>query len=133
MALVGIILSAGIMSIVSAYLLFKIKESENNNSMNNALQIMFFFMVLANFIIMGSAGYESRNDCSYLLTNSTVSANVTTNEYGFICTERVTGSASWVYRLPVWLSYASAMYLVVYLLMLVVNIIKGFNKGGEYD
>lgn len=129
--MIGIILSAGIMALVSAYLLFKVREANSENDLGNSLQIMFFFMVLASFIIMGSAGYEARNDCDYVLSNSTVVANTTFNEYEFLCTERITGGASWVYRLPIFLAGASALYLVVWLLMLIFRIIKHFMGGSD--
>jgi len=135
MALIGLIISAGVMASISAYMLFKVKEnneSNDNNMMSAGLQVLFFFMVLSSFVLMGSAAFESRNDCEYLLTNvTTVNSNLTQNSYSYECTERITGAASWIYRLPVWLSLASALYLVVYLLQLIVSVIKFFNKGGE--
>ena len=134
MTLLGIIISAGVMASISAYMMFKLKETstDKEDKITDSLQILFFFMVLASFVLMGSAGYESRNDCDYLLANTTVvNANVTVNAFDYVCTSRIEGAASWIYRLPVWLSYASAGYLVVYLLMLIKSVVKFFNKGGE--
>lgn len=123
------------MSAISAYMLFKIREGGEDNPMNNGLQVLFFFMVLANFIIMGGVGYESRLDCNYLLVNETaVNASLITNSYEYICTERAGGSASWIYQLPVWLAGASALYLVLWLLLLVVSLLKQtFGSGGERE
>ena len=134
MSLTGIIISAGVMASISAYMLFKVGENKAGDDYNlsSGLQALFFFMVLANFVLMGSAGYESRNDCDYLLMNSTIDANVTSNVYDYVCTERIPNSSSWVYRLPVWLTYISAGYIVVYLLMLIGMIWKKSRNGGKH-
>lgn len=129
--MIGIIVSAGIMAGVSAYLMFKVKDS----NLGSALQPLFFFMILASFLIMGSAGFESRNDCDFLLSNYTVSGNTTTNNYTYTCEERAGAAGSWSYRLPLWFGYLSAMYMVIYFLMMIWNLYKnnkgGFNRGFE--
>ena len=119
---------------ISAYMLFKLRDLDDNNGFNIAtsLQALFFFMIVANFILLGSAGYEMRNDCDYVLTNSTVAANVTTNNFDFVCTERISNSARWMYKLPIWLAYFASGYVVIYLFNLIVTILKGFFKGGNH-
>jgi hypothetical protein len=113
--LIGIIVSAGIIAAVSAYLMFKVKDS----TMGSSMQALFFFMIIASFIVMGSAGYESRLQCDYVLSNSTVVGNVTNNNYALQCTERASAAGSWVYRLPLWFGYISAGYIIIYFLVLI--------------
>ena len=129
--MLAIIVGSGIMAAISAYLMFKVKDS----NLGSALQPLFFFMILASFIIMGSAGFEARNDCAYLLINETVNGSLTTNSYSYTCTERAAAAGSWTYRLPLWFGYLSAAYMVIYFLMMIYNIYKnnkgGFNRGFE--
>lgn len=124
--MIGIIISAGIMAGISAYMLFKIKDSDFGVN----LQPLFFFMILASFIIMGSAGYESRNDCEYLLSNSTITGNTTLNAYSYTCTERAGSAGSWAYRLPLWFGYLSSLYLFVYFFMMIKDLVKNLKGGG---
>lgn len=128
--MIGIIAAAGVMAAISAYLLFKVKES----NLGVGLQVLFFFMILASFIVMGSAGYESRNDCAYLLTNSSFNGTFTENSYEWTCTERSPAAGSWVYRLPVWFAYICAGYIIIYFLILIKKLYDGIKgKGGDRD
>lgn len=124
------------MAMVSAYMLFKLRELDDQDkdgfNLAASLQALFFFMIIANFILIGSAGYESRNECDYLLDNFTVSANTTTNSFSYTCTDRVPNGAIWIYKLPVWLAYFSSGYVVIYLFYMIWSLFRNLTKGGNY-
>lgn len=126
MTLLSIVIAGGIMASISAYMLFKIKDSETGAN----LQPLFFFMILASFMIIGSASYESRNDCQYLLDNYTISGNITNNNYSYTCTERAGSAGSWSYRLPLFFGYLSSLYLFVYALIMIKKVFKNLKGGG---
>lgn len=122
------------MAAVSAYMLFKLRDLDDNSGFNlaSSLQALFFFMIIANFVLIGSAGFESRNDCSYLLTNYTVNMGTTINEYTYTCEERIPNGAIWIYKIPIWLAYFASGYIVIYLIALIWALGKEQLKGGKY-
>ena len=125
------VVGAGVMALVSAYMLFKLRDLDGETkgfNLASSLQALFFFLIIANFILIGSAGYESRNDCSYLLQNATVNMGTTINSYEYVCTDRIPNGAIWIYKLPVWLAYFASGYVVIYLISLVLGL---FTKGGR--
>lgn len=122
-----IVATAGVMAIVCAYILFKIKDSDN--PVVSALQPLFFFMIMASFIIMGSASFQSSNDCYYLLDNYTFVGNTTFNSYSYTCELVAESAGSWSYRLPLWFGYLGSSYMLVYVLYLIYNFFK--KKGGR--
>lgn len=126
-----IVFTGGIIAAISAYMLFKIKDSDN--PVVSSLQPLFFFMIMASFIIIGSASYQSTNDCQYLL-NSTydcggcgINTNTTIYEYNYVCTETASNAGSWSYRLPLWFGYLGGSYVVIYFIYLIYKLFKGFG------
>lgn len=140
MSLIAQAVAAGVLAIVSAYMLFKLvennrlKEKENDGvNDHNGLQIMFFFMVVASLILLGRVGFEAGNHCEYLLANETIVANVTEYAHEYTCTPRGAVNAGWLYRLPLYLAYLSGAYLIIYFLMLLYGFWKKTMGGRGRD
>lgn len=137
----ALVISAGVMAFVSAYIMFKIsernREAENQGvqlgiNSHNALQILFFFMVIASLVLLGRAGMDSGTSCSWLVNETTIVNNVTSYDYANECVDNSNSSNSWIYRLPLYLAYLSGLYLIVYFLLMIVSLIRSlFNKGDD--
>ena len=125
--MIEIIVASGIMAAICAYLMFKVKDS----TLGVGLQALFFFMILANFIIIGSAGFEARNHCEYVLANSTVNMGTEYYNYELQCTEQNNAASSWVYRLPLFFAYISGFYIIIYMLVLIGKLFNRLKKNSE--
>jgi hypothetical protein len=54
------------------------------------------------------------------------------NEYEYVCENVVNSNYIWIYKLPLWLAYLSSLYLIIYLLIYVWDLIKElpfFRRG----
>lgn len=143
MSLVAQAIAAGIMSFVSAYMLFKIVQNNKDNrnedtggiSTHNGLQIFFFFLVIASLILLGRVGFEATNHCEYLMNESVCLSpgcnSTTVYTYDYICTERAASAGSWLYRLPLYIAYLSGAYLIIYMLLLFYGFYKKMLGGGR--
>ena len=123
------------MAVVCSYLMFKVAERKEEGegeaySMGSSLQVLFFFMIVASFIVMGATAFESRKDCDYLLVNETIiTSNITSYDYTYFCTERNTSGTKWVYLLPLYLAILSGAFIIIYFLLLLYRIIN--YRGGS--
>lgn len=126
----AIIAAGGIIAFVCAYILFKIKDSDNPAV--SSLQPLFFFMVMASFIIIGSASYQSTEQCVYLVNESVTVGSTSTYTYDYQCQTVAENAGSWSYRLPLWFGYLGSGYVIIYFLYLMINLYKK-TRGGERE
>ena len=135
MTLLSIVIGAGVMAAISAYMLFKLQDLEEKDksglSIAQGFQVLFFFIIIANFILIGSAGYESRKDCSHLLTSDNVVNATTTYSYDYVCEERIPNASAWIYKLPIWLAYFSGLFVLIFVFKLLYAVIMNLFKGGK--
>ena len=136
----ALVISAGVMAFVSAYIMFKISERNREaekqgvklgiNS-HNALQILFFFMIVASLVLLGRAGMDSSVQCEFLLMNNTVSGTLTSFEYDYVCQDNYNSSYRWMYMLPLYLAYLSGLYLIVYFLLVILAMVQEYFGRGD--
>ena len=129
------------MAFIAAFMLWKLadnnrqKEASGKQTIfntHNALQIVFFFMIVASLIIVGRAGLDSGQKCEFLIMNETVSNNITIFEHAYTCEDVSNVNNLWIFKLPLWLAYISGLYVLIYFLIMIGDyILELFNKGGK--
>lgn len=67
----SIMIGAGILALVSGYVLFKLAERGRDKDFDshNALQILMFFLLISSLFLVGKSAYDDRNYCELVLTD----------------------------------------------------------------
>lgn len=141
MTLIGVLAGSAVLTFVSAYMLNKMSDraekrrSEGlekgiNAGLNDALQIIFFFLLISGLLMMGRAGYYSMENCQYLVNETTITNVTTTYGYSYTCNSDIDSSFIWLYRLPIYLGILAATSLVLYYFKLLIKFVREI-KGGR--
>jgi len=112
MSLTIVIGAIGI-SFVCAYMLFKIGDRVKDSPYNvhYALQIILYSMVVMGIFIAGTAAYNTGQVCSFTETNTTVSGNVTSYNYNYLCTDDPDNTGRSLFSVVNWFLRLMFLYL----------------------
>ena len=111
MAMEGLILMIGILSLAIILLFLAIKISLEDKGVLNVLLLIFALIL---FILVPKVAMDYDEHCEIQPTNQTVSGNVTSYSYDYICFENGKSTSSVFYRTIIRLSYILAFYAFMY-------------------
>lgn len=122
---VGLIIAGGIFSFLLLMLAQTIEKE------HKLLKIVIYGFAVICLVLVAKGSVEDANPCDLIVTNQTVSGNVTTFEYGTHCYAATNNSNSTtLYRLSLgFLSIFMLYIMVFYLIVAVRKVIEVFRKS----
>jgi len=98
-----------------AYILFNLKSGTADGKNHFLLQLLLFFFIIAGVVMLGKATLDtSQNNCEWLVANSTVSGNVTTNVHSYQCSANADNTGFIFYKGTLWFARLAALYIFVH-------------------
>lgn len=92
---------------------------------------MLFFSIFSMMILSQSVSLGSQ-DCSWLVSNSTVSGSTTTYEYGYEC-EALSGNPDQtLFGIVFWFFIISIIYSFLFILYLLIKVFRNYLKTGGF-
>lgn len=122
----SLIIGAGILSLVSGYILFKLAERGRDEEFDshNALQILMFFLLISSLFLVGKASYDDRNYCDFVVNQTMITGDNTSYTYDYLCVDNTSSTGKWIYRIPLFIIQAAGLYLIIYLFRLIYKYFK---------
>jgi len=130
----SLILGAGILALISGYVLFKLAERGRDKEFesHNALQILMFFLLISSLFLVGKASYDDRHYCDYVVNQTTIIGNQTVYEYDYMCSTNDSSTGVWLYKIPLFIIQIAVIYLILYLFKMIYKAYKNW-KGDSRD
>ena len=123
------------LAIVGAMLLilfFKLNDAEDKKHF--LLQLLILGFVLGIILLAGKTALDYKDDCSWLVNNSTTSGSTSTYEYAYTCHTNTNTTANTFYNVTVWVMRIFAVYMLIYFFYEVAvyfGIIGGVKEDGK--
>lgn len=117
----------GIVAFLLLLLFFKLGQDEKKHYLFQILILSFVFVII---VLLGKTGLDYKDNCSWLVTNSTVSGSITSYQYGYQCSTNTSNSANIFYEVTVWIMRVTGIYMFLYFLYEIL-IYFGVFKSNE--
>ena len=113
----GVLIGVGIGLFLLIYMFFKFNRFNDSQQGKNhfLLQLIILFFILAGFVLLAKATIDVQNDCSFQVTNSTVSGSDYTYNYDYVCQETTTSTATIFYKIMLWFVRIFSFYILIYI------------------
>jgi hypothetical protein len=122
----------GALAIVAAILcfLFWKLSQEIDSKYGYALQIFVFAFLLGVIMLLGKVSLDYKDNCSWLVSNSTISGSTTSYSYSYTCSTNTNNTARIFYEVTLWLTRIVMTYLFLAFAFEMINYFAWQKKGG---
>ena len=132
----AVVIGVGLLSFLAAYFFFKLGELTGLEHL--FLQLLMFGVVLLSVQVLGVAVYDSSFNCdikviSQFDDNSVNPDSNKTFTYGQVCGDEASTGANSFLRLTTWFTRLGFIYLFLYLLFKVLEMLGKLPKGMRRD
>jgi len=125
MAIEGLILIIGVLTLAIVLLFLAINITPDDKGV---LQILLLIFAVILFLLVPKITLDYNEHCEIQPTTHTVTGNVTTNTYDYVCFENTQSTASIFYIIIIQLSYILSFYAFIYGLFKLYKHIKDRTK-----
>lgn len=106
--IMGLAVVAGIL----CFLFWKLGQDPDKKHF--LLQVLFLSFIVFVIVLLGKASYDYKDNCSWLVANSTSSGSTTSYEYTYECDANDNATHSSFYNLTTWIMRIVVIYLFLY-------------------
>lgn len=115
------------------YLAVKLMEREEIGIGDYAALILLVGFLLGILLLLGKTAVDYKDNCNWLVANSTVSGSTTSYQYNYTCNTNTQKTASTFYNLTLWIIRLVTAYLVIGFLFTFFQRLGWWNKGGKQE
>lgn len=128
-----LVASLGITAAILLFLFLKLGEEQETRSgwTRYPLQILVLGFLLGTLVLLGKTAYDYKDNCAWLVSNSTVSGGFTSYGYGYNCSENTQNTASTYYQITVWVMRLVIAYLVLVFVFEFILYLGWWKRGGK--
>lgn len=109
-------------------LFFKLNSTEDNKHF--LLQLLLLGFVLVIVVLIGKAALDYKDDCSWVVANSTTSGGYDIYNYNYQCHTNDKTTADTFYKITLWIMRIVAIYIFLYF---VYEVLVSFGLIGGRD
>lgn len=124
----GTILVGGLAAVGLLLLLLFFKLSDGDNKKHFILQLIFLSFIMFVIVLIGKTSIDYKDDCSWLVANSTTNGSLSSYEYEYTCNPSSNTTSTTFYQITVWLMRITFVYLFLFM---AVWIFEYFKTRGD--
>ena len=127
-----ILIGLGITTFALMYMFFKLGQNTSKDNNHFPLQLLFLFLILSCFTLIGKVSLDDKDFCSWNVVNSTTIGSTTEYSYLYQCSPNPNTTADTFYRVSVWIFRLVGFYVFLYVLYWVLRYF-GMVGGAKFD
>jgi FtsH-binding integral membrane protein len=127
-----ILIGIGLVTFALIYMFFKLGQNAQADNNHFALQLLFLFLILSCFTLVGKVALDDKDFCSWNVVNSTVSGYTTTYGYEYQCETNPATTSEIFYKVSVWIFRLVGFYVFVYMFWWALKYF-GVVGGAKFD
>ena len=127
-----ILASIGIFTFMLILFFFKLGENKKNNHF--FLQLIMLSFIMSGFVLIGKVALDSKENCSWLPTNSTTLGDNTDYTFAYLCSPNPNNTSNIFYNNVAWLVGIFGIYVFIYAiyqLLIYFKIVATKEKEGD--
>jgi len=124
-----LVASLSIVAFILLFLYWKLSD-EDGGSNRYPLQVIVFAFLLGIILLLGKVSVDYKDNCSWLVSNSTVSGSTTSYGYSYTCSTNVEKTANLFYDITLWIVRIITIYVFLIFAFAVMNFFAWKKKGG---
>ena len=126
-----ILASLAVVAGILLWLFNSLRDGEGNT--NYALQIIILSFILGCILLIGKTAYEYKDNCSWLVSNSTSSGSTTSYEYSYTCDTNASGTPGMFYQITLWIMRIIALYVFLAFVWELIQFFMGKKKRDQEE
>lgn len=141
---ISLIIGSGIIAFIAAYALFSLIRNSQlegrgkepfslKTAFNEGLKILMLGLLIMSLFLVSKTAFDDKDHCAWLETNSSVSGNITSYNYDYICETNDSNTSSWVLKLPLTIIRVLAIMTILYLLYMIYDYFKWLSGDRRDD
>lgn len=120
----------GIALAVFVAIFYKLSQNEDEGFGHFALQILFLGFIMGGLVLVGKATLDYKDNCAWLVSNSTTSGTTTNYNYTYECSENTNNTSTTFYKSTLWVMIITSIYLLVYFAVKIFYWMADVKRGG---
>ena len=127
----GTVLIGALSAIAAILLVLFFRLGDNDEGKHYILQVLFLGFIIGVIVLIGKTAIDYKDNCAWLVSNSSLSGATTLYEYTYECSENTNNTASILYQVCLWIFSITVIYIFLYYFYEVFNYFKIKRRGGE--
>ena len=121
-----LVASLAVVAGILLWLFNSLRDGEGKS--NYALQIIILSFILGAVLLLGKTAYEYKDNCAWLVNESTTSGSTTSYSYMYSCSTNSSTTPGLFYEITVWVMRLIALYVFLAFIWELIQYLSGEKK-----